>query len=307
LSATGGGTLFGGTDIPVCDGRRYSSVRVFHRPIAHPRTNRGVSQFVTNQNVCATECVRFRIQSFGFSLPSRTLPPCPTRSKTNGWLDPHLSQEWLLTNGIGSFASSTILACNTRRYHGLLCAATNPPVGRIMTLNRVAEILIFDGDNEQADRTLHQPIRPTPAPARRSVFARNFRLRMSPRWEYAVRDGELVKELLALLEKKNTIAIRYTWTGPKTELQILPFVSLRDFHSLPAGGITPCTPRAASDRSAVTTTPTPSICRPTPANSPSSPIVVRHTYAIEQNRGQDFSEDLYTPGRFTIAWRAARR
>src|SRR5579859_8048558 len=66
--------------------------------------------------------------------------------ETNGNLEPHIKQEWLLTNGLGGFASSTVVGCNTRRYHGLLCAATLPPVGRIMALNRVQEILILDGD-----------------------------------------------------------------------------------------------------------------------------------------------------------------
>ena len=37
--------------------------------------------------------------------------------------------EWLETNGLGGWASSSITGCNTRRYHGLLVAATKPPVG----------------------------------------------------------------------------------------------------------------------------------------------------------------------------------
>ena len=49
-----------------------------------------------------------------------------------GELEPGLEQEWLLTNGTGSFACGTVVGCNTRRYHGLLCAATQPPVGRAM-------------------------------------------------------------------------------------------------------------------------------------------------------------------------------
>jgi predicted glycogen debranching enzyme len=60
---------------------------------------------------------------------------------TTGQLEPHLRQEWLLTNGIGAYASSTVVGCNTRRYHGLLIAATLPPLGRIMALNRIAEII----------------------------------------------------------------------------------------------------------------------------------------------------------------------
>ena len=42
-------------------------------------------------------------------------------------LDQASSHEWLETNGLGGFASSTICGLNTRRYHGLLVAAINPP------------------------------------------------------------------------------------------------------------------------------------------------------------------------------------
>src|SRR6266550_5430292 len=68
--------------------------------------------------------------------------------ETHGELQPGLSQEWVLTNGIGSFAGSSIVGANTRRYHGLLCAATQPPLGRVMTLSRIGEILKLDGDDQ---------------------------------------------------------------------------------------------------------------------------------------------------------------
>jgi len=47
------------------------------------------------------------------------------------------SLEWLETNGVGGFSSSTIVGLNTRRYHGLLTAATKPPVGRFVLLSKV--------------------------------------------------------------------------------------------------------------------------------------------------------------------------
>src|SRR5436189_2529932 len=52
-----------------------------------------------------------------------------------------LSLEWLETNGIGGYASSTIFGLNTRRYHGLLVAATQPPVGRMVMLSKFEETL----------------------------------------------------------------------------------------------------------------------------------------------------------------------
>ena len=56
-----------------------------------------------------------------------------------------LAREWLETNGIGGFSSSTISGLNTRRYHGLLTAATRPPVGRFVLLSKLEETLLIDG------------------------------------------------------------------------------------------------------------------------------------------------------------------
>src|SRR6185295_18168734 len=54
-------------------------------------------------------------------------------------------REWLETNGLGGFASSTIIGLNTRRYHGLLVAAMKPPVGRMVLLSKMEETLVVDG------------------------------------------------------------------------------------------------------------------------------------------------------------------
>src|SRR6266536_1421471 len=57
-------------------------------------------------------------------------------------VDEASSREWLETNGLGGFASSTVAGINTRRYHGLLTAATAPPVGRIVLLSKIEETLV---------------------------------------------------------------------------------------------------------------------------------------------------------------------
>src|SRR5271168_5123531 len=66
--------------------------------------------------------------------------------ETCGNLDAALRREWLETNGIGGFASSTIIGQNTRRYHGLLVAATKPPVGRFVLLSKLEETVVLDGE-----------------------------------------------------------------------------------------------------------------------------------------------------------------
>jgi predicted glycogen debranching enzyme len=55
-------------------------------------------------------------------------------------------KEWIITNGIGSYSSSTAAGMNTRRYHGLLVAATTPPVGRLVLLSKIEDALIIDGE-----------------------------------------------------------------------------------------------------------------------------------------------------------------
>jgi predicted glycogen debranching enzyme len=54
-------------------------------------------------------------------------------------------REWIETNGIGGYASSTIVGLNTRRYHGLLVAATRPPHGRMVLLSKMEETIIIGG------------------------------------------------------------------------------------------------------------------------------------------------------------------
>jgi glycogen debranching enzyme len=60
-------------------------------------------------------------------------------------LDAALRREWLETNGLGGFASSTFMGLHTRRYHGLLTAATTSPIGRMLLLAKLEEVLILDG------------------------------------------------------------------------------------------------------------------------------------------------------------------
>lgn len=93
--------------------------------------------------------------------------------QTDGQLWPWAGREWLMSNGIGGYAFSTVVGCNSRRYHALLCAAVTPPVGRILELSRLGEIVTFDGNPDsvhefsvnQFNDTFH-PRGPLPANVR---------------------------------------------------------------------------------------------------------------------------------------------
>src|SRR5437763_3821942 len=69
----------------------------------------------------------------------------PNRELKNPESDPHLREEWLITNGLGGYASGTVLGPITRRYHGLLIAALPNPLGRFMMLQGLSERMRMHG------------------------------------------------------------------------------------------------------------------------------------------------------------------
>ena len=66
-----------------------------------------------------------------------------TEEKLN--LEEGLTKEWLITNGIGGYCSSTIIGANTRKYHGLLVAPLTPPARRFLVLSKLDESLEISG------------------------------------------------------------------------------------------------------------------------------------------------------------------
>src|SRR6266851_4201256 len=92
-------------------------------------------------------------------------------------LDAASEREWLETNGIGGFASSTVAGVNTRRYHGLLTAALRPPVGRHVLLSKLEETIILDGRRFDLSTNWYLPLVIHPQGYR---FLRGFRLDSSP-------------------------------------------------------------------------------------------------------------------------------
>ena len=66
-------------------------------------------------------------------------------SKENLKLETALEKEWIITNGIGGFASSTIIGANTRKYHGLLVVPIIPPARRRLILSKLDESIEVDG------------------------------------------------------------------------------------------------------------------------------------------------------------------
>lgn len=143
--------------------------------------------------------------------------------------DELVGREWLATNGLGGYASSTVARLNTRKYHGLLVAALAPPVRRMVLLSRVEEIIYRDGwpfplcCNEYPG-TIH------PEGHR---HLRAFSYNPFPRWAYQG-EGWTLEKSLHLLRGENTVCLAYTLLGGERplDMELRPLLALRGIHDL---------------------------------------------------------------------------
>ncbi|MBK6711323.1 MAG: amylo-alpha-1,6-glucosidase [Chloroflexi bacterium] len=146
------------------------------------------------------------------------------------------TREWLVTNGIGGFASGTIAGHLTRRYHGLLMAALKPPLGRTLLIAKLDETAEYDGIYPESGR--FYPLYNNrwgngvsePGGFR---YLNRFHLEgTTPVWTFAIANALLEKRIW-MQPGANTTYIQYTLTratGPLT-LEIKAFANHRDYHS----------------------------------------------------------------------------
>ncbi len=141
------------------------------------------------------------------------------------------SREWLETNGIGGFASGTISGANSRRYHGLLTAATKPPLGRLTILSKFEESVVIDGIEYQlSSNRFAGGIFP-----KGFQYLREFRLDPFPIWTYQI-DGIEIEKKVFMRHGHNTTVCRWTALGNKegrmVEMRLRPLLAFSDYHSL---------------------------------------------------------------------------
>jgi predicted glycogen debranching enzyme len=140
------------------------------------------------------------------------------------------AREWLVTNGIGGYASGTISGNMTRRYHGLLMAALQPPVGRTHLVAAFDEIVRYAGS--EYSLATHQWASGAIDP-KGFLNIESFRLEgMTPVWSYALADALLEKRVW-MRQGENTTYIQYTLvrgSGP-IEMELKALVNYRDFHA----------------------------------------------------------------------------
>src|SRR5215469_2634220 len=213
-------------------------------------------------------------------------------------LESALRREWLESNGIGGFASSTINGCNTRRYHGLLVAATKPPVGRFVLLSKLEKTLAVNGRAYELSTNRY----PGVVHPQGFQFLRQFRIDPFPIFTFSVGGVEIEKKLF-MAQGQNTTIIKYQLinapSAARVQLELRPLIAFRDYHSLTHenGAING---KVDTQRELIRVSPYLGLPSLYLANDAVEIESTGHWYRnfeydAEHERGLDFQEDLFNP------------
>ena len=226
-------------------------------------------------------------------------------------IDLHIQKEWLESNGLGGYASSSIFCCNTRKYHGLLVANLAKPEGRHVLLSTIEETL------KVKQKEFHISCRKHP-----EVFypdgwkyLKNINSSPYPTFDFTF-DNLCLRREIMMLQGQNTTLFRYTLTkAPHTKrvsnkkliekdqytLTLKPLLAYRNFHNLTHCNIDLQVKTFPID-SGFTLQPytgMPAFFAKTDAKNyfyPSPDWYYNIEYPEEQKRGFAFTEDLFMPG-----------
>ncbi len=237
---------------------------------------------------------------------NRTMRSIPWNRRSDADLDPLLTREWMVTNGLGGYSSGTVSGVITRRYHGVLVAAMPAPLGRMMMFNYLSEqIRLPDGrtiaiggeEVEGGSLTIHG-----------AGFLAEFRLEDGlPVWLYDL-DGVVLEKRIIMLHMQNTTHVMYrilSGEGP-LQLDLRPAMHIRPHDRRldePLFGDYSLT--VIGKRYEITARPNLPILRITTfgdrATFTIESGILREIYCrIEAERGYECRGKLWSPGYFTL-------
>src|SRR5215471_6250333 len=216
--------------------------------------------------------------------------------------DPHLNEEWLVTNGLGGYASGTVTGSITRRYHGLLIAALPNPHGRMMMLNGLSERLrlpdrsvVYTGAEELSA-----------VPPENTLAAAEFRLETGlPVWRYEI-SGFILEKRLLLPYRQNTVHLTYKLLAGSGRLRVglRPAIHFRS-HDAPVNAATgqKYLLSVVDDRFEISSTPEmPTLRMEIHGRSAAFTFDRKETesipYSTERHRGYEWQGSLWSPGYF---------
>ncbi|WP_321431185.1 amylo-alpha-1,6-glucosidase [uncultured Methanolobus sp.] len=140
------------------------------------------------------------------------------------------SKEWLVTNGLGGYASSTVIGTNIRKYHGLLVASMNPPVERMVLLSSLDEELYTE------DRVYKLAVHRYPGTIYPdgNKYLKSFSTEHLLEFRYEA-SGLIIKKRIVMVKGENTTIVKYDIENPGKKqafLKILPLINSRSIHHL---------------------------------------------------------------------------
>jgi predicted glycogen debranching enzyme len=205
--------------------------------------------------------------------------------------DRAVKREWIETNGVGGWASSTIVCANTRRYHGLLVAGSRSRSERRVLVSKLDETLVI-GDERYELGCNRYPGAISPLGFE---WMTSFRRDLFPEFEYEAGGVRLRKTIVCPRGENTTIVLYEVLEAASPfQMRLRPFFANRDFHSL-------------MKRSDEWTAPVVTIDVPGATFEPWPDWYYNFEYEAEQERGLDFSEDLQTPGEYVVELEAGAR
>ncbi|WP_027356743.1 amylo-alpha-1,6-glucosidase [Desulfofundulus thermocisternus] len=212
-----------------------------------------------------------------------------------------IEKEWLVTNGLGGYASSTLIGVNTRKYHGLLVASLTPPVRRYLFLAKLDERL------ETPRRTYNLATNHTGGGVTEFGFIHLQQVLFNPfpTFVYSFGDITLQKQVFMIYGENSTVILYRLINGAEPAiLRLVPLVNCRDFHwtvrrgqidfrkeEIPYGVAVKSIPQCPVLRL---------VCSEGQFNSRDDWFYDMF-YLVEQKRGLDAREDHFIPGDFTIS------
>ena len=149
-------------------------------------------------------------------------------AKENLNLETALEKEWIITNGIGGFASSTIIGANTRKYHGLLVAPIIPPARRTLILSKLDESIEIDGRKYDLFTNVGKTYI-----SQGFKYQESFEKEYIPTFGYKVEDVEITKTI-CMEYFKNTVGVYYKIRNGNhySNLTLAPIMNFRDIHGM---------------------------------------------------------------------------
>ena len=143
-------------------------------------------------------------------------------------LENGLTKEWIITNGIGGYSTSTIIGANTRKYHGLLIAPLTPPARRFLILSKLDESLQINDEKYDLYTNIGKSYI-----SHGYKYQEEFDKDFLPVFTYKINDVE-IKKIICMEYGKNTVGVYYKIKNGKNDakLTLAPIINFKDFHTV---------------------------------------------------------------------------